>query len=184
VKGSKLKLRVRHDFRNGIDRPRLVSSYRDNKGKTVQKHWASVYLWPKKYIDGLKVLILEHHRLVLESNRSDIPRYDRQKAAKEAGKVLLRIEGIKKGARIAAADARALNDRRRLGPITGRRKAMQESHDVAPVVAVFDRLGKARVALERTFEGVDKWDAQTRESVREQIVKFKEWLNSAEAKIR
>jgi hypothetical protein len=65
----------------------------------------------------------------------------------------------------------------------GERAAPQESHDATPVVTVFAGLGKARVALERTFDGVGNWDADTRQGVREQIAKFEEWLDGVKAKL-
>lgn len=65
----------------------------------------------------------------------------------------------------------------------GERAAPQESHDATPVVTVFDRLGKARVALDRTFESADGWDADTRNGVREVVAKFEEALNKWKAKL-
>lgn len=65
----------------------------------------------------------------------------------------------------------------------GERAAPQESHDSTPVVAIFDKLGKARVALDRTFENADDWDADTRNGVREVVEKFEEALNKWKAKL-
>lgn len=65
----------------------------------------------------------------------------------------------------------------------GERAAPQEAHDITPVVAVFSRLGKAREALERTFEDATSWDEDTRTGVREQIAKFEEWLVKMKTKI-
>lgn len=65
----------------------------------------------------------------------------------------------------------------------GQRIEAQEAHAATPVVAVFDRLGKARVALEKTFEGATSWDDDTRNGVREQIAKFEEWLEGVKSKL-
>ncbi len=58
----------------------------------------------------------------------------------------------------------------------GERAEPQESHDATPVVTVFAGLGKAKVALDRSFEGVDKWDTQTRQTVLGQIADFESLL--------
>lgn len=65
----------------------------------------------------------------------------------------------------------------------GHREEPQAARFVTPVVAVFDRLGKARVALDRTFEDVSGWDEETRTGVREEIKKHREWLGAIELKI-
>jgi hypothetical protein len=179
-----VKVYVRADWRNGVNRPRLVSSYTNSEGKPRQKHWASVYLWPQQYITSLKSLVVEYNYLIVESNRKDIPKSDRIRAAMKAGKVWLKIGKLKKCAPIDVAGARALNDRRRLDLFTGRRRSMQESHDATPVVTVFTGLAKAKVALERSFESVKDWDPDTRQGVRDQICDFKQWLKAVEAKIR
>ena len=65
----------------------------------------------------------------------------------------------------------------------GERAEPQEAHDATPVVTVFDRLGKARVALDKTFEGIADWDEDTRAGVREQVNRHEEWLRGIKAKL-
>lgn len=63
------------------------------------------------------------------------------------------------------------------------RAGPQQSHEQTPYTFFFNVLGGLKVDFEKRFKDVDKWDAQTRESVRKEIEKAEQWLEDARKRL-
>jgi hypothetical protein len=97
----------------GIKRLYLVESYRNEEGKSRQRHIAYVDLWSEKDIAKLIRMHEKHREAMTNSNRPGATKAYKQFASKIASKLLKKIDDFKRDMAIKVATRRNRVDRRR-----------------------------------------------------------------------